>query len=376
MEWAGPNIGWAGLNRQWGGLIGTEDGLVETMDGWADRTEHGLWWKQKMGRGGVGRAVWGLVEGGDLESVAILAPYSSQVDLLLRLLSRIKLRKKVTVSTVDAYQGREADAVVITTVRRNEVGSLGFVTDERRLNVAITRPRRGLVLIGSPTTLSADPNWWRYLRWLRDNNAFMPASVLPLTPFEEEGGNLAEGLDEAFFGKELGPAGVIAGEVFEVEPELPKTRQRRSREPPLGDPGLSGSAQTQPKPSRRRGGQDAEVHDLDPPSWKGPRQRDLGPPVRDPGASGSAFRSSGGLAATGGREVGPRGDRPQKGWFEAPSGSRRPLFDDEDGDGLFMLDDDVADWELEVSGLEGQGPAEGTKKAGDGSRGSRGSKAI
>lgn len=45
-------------------------------------------------------------------------------------------------STVDAYQGREADAVVITTVRCNDRGSLGFVTDERRLNVAITRPRR------------------------------------------------------------------------------------------------------------------------------------------------------------------------------------------------------------------------------------------
>ena len=65
----------------------------------------------------------------------------------------------VKVSTVDGFQGEEADAVVFSATRNNPQRRIGFVADARRLNVAITRPRRGLVIIGSPSTLSSDTNW-------------------------------------------------------------------------------------------------------------------------------------------------------------------------------------------------------------------------
>lgn len=58
----------------------------------------------------------------------------------------------VDVTTVDAYQGREADVIVFSAVRHNQHGRLGFLADPRRLNVAITRPRRRVV---APVTLAA-----------------------------------------------------------------------------------------------------------------------------------------------------------------------------------------------------------------------------
>lgn len=107
-----------------------------------------------------------LLAAGDINSVAVLTPYKGQVRALergLRLLAPwfdAALLARVSVSSIDGYQGREADAVVLTTVRCNARGSIGFVADKRRLNVAITRPRRGLVVICSPPTLRKGSHDW------------------------------------------------------------------------------------------------------------------------------------------------------------------------------------------------------------------------
>ncbi|KAL2177639.1 AAA domain-containing protein [Thermothelomyces heterothallicus CBS 202.75] len=91
----------------------------------------------------------------DMQSVAVLTPYAKQAELLTRLLSPLaSSSKKVEVSSIDGFQGREADVVVLVTVRCNESGEIGFLKDLRRMNVALTRARAGVVIVGSRETLT------------------------------------------------------------------------------------------------------------------------------------------------------------------------------------------------------------------------------
>lgn len=71
----------------------------------------------------------------------------------------ISSKVDISVSSVDAYQGREADAVIFSATRNNAHGKIGFLKDARRLNVTITRPRRALVVIAAPRMLHGDANW-------------------------------------------------------------------------------------------------------------------------------------------------------------------------------------------------------------------------
>ncbi|KAK4196115.1 putative RNA-dependent RNA polymerase [Triangularia verruculosa] len=94
-------------------------------------------------------------EGGKvMQTVAVLTPYAKQVELLKRVLAQVVATGLVEVSSIDAFQGREADVVVFVTVRCNELRKLGFLTDLRRINVALTRAKRGLVVIGNKETLT------------------------------------------------------------------------------------------------------------------------------------------------------------------------------------------------------------------------------
>jgi len=88
--------------------------------------------------------------------IAILTPYRKQVDLVRRLVS-----SDVKVSTVDGFQGREADFIVYTSVRSNFNNDIGFLDDRRRLNVAWTRAKYARVLIGDRRTLEGSELWKR-----------------------------------------------------------------------------------------------------------------------------------------------------------------------------------------------------------------------
>lgn len=106
--------------------------------------------------------------------VGIISPYRAQVQLL-----RSRLRKEpffkpfrhlVSVNTVDGFQGQERDIIVISMVRSNDEGQIGFLRDLRRMNVAITRARMKLIILGDSHTLCRHPFYrklWQYVQALK-----------------------------------------------------------------------------------------------------------------------------------------------------------------------------------------------------------------
>ncbi len=102
------------------------------------------------------------------EDIGIITPYDDQVDLI-----RLLCRDSFEVNTVDGYQGREKEVVIISFVRSNRNGELGFLTDLRRLNTAITRARRKLICIGDSETLSSNETYSRFIEYVKREGRFV-----------------------------------------------------------------------------------------------------------------------------------------------------------------------------------------------------------
>jgi len=97
----------------------------------------------------------------DFPSIAVISPYSEQVRLLKEQLTNTPALHpygdRISVNTIDNFQGQERDAVLISLTRSNAEGAIGFLSDIRRMNVAMTRARKKLVIIGDSATLSRLP---------------------------------------------------------------------------------------------------------------------------------------------------------------------------------------------------------------------------
>ena len=108
-------------------------------------------------------------------SVAIITPYREQKALLMETFqaaSAVKQQKmvEVAIETVDSYQGRQVDIVILSCVRAGAAGGLGFVNDVRRMNVAITRARRSLWILASLSTLRGSLEWEALVKDAEDRN--------------------------------------------------------------------------------------------------------------------------------------------------------------------------------------------------------------
>jgi superfamily I DNA and/or RNA helicase len=110
-----------------------------------------------------------LLEAGvQATEIAVIAPYAAQVRLLRSLLEVPGLE----VDTIDGFQGREKEAVVISFVRSNTNGEVGFLAETRRTNVALTRARRKLIVIGDSATLASHPFYERMLKYFDEIGAY------------------------------------------------------------------------------------------------------------------------------------------------------------------------------------------------------------
>jgi ATP-dependent RNA/DNA helicase IGHMBP2 len=105
------------------------------------------------------------------EDIALLTPYRSQVRLLKEKLGA----SGVEIGTVDGFQGREKEATIVSLVRSNDQGQVGFLSDTRRMNVALTRARRLLIVIGDSTTIAHHSFYKEFLEYAQEHASYRSA---------------------------------------------------------------------------------------------------------------------------------------------------------------------------------------------------------
>ncbi len=106
--------------------------------------------------------------------VAVISPYDGQVQRLRALLAA-RVEQGLEVDTVDGFQGREKEAVVVSLTRANQAGEVGFLADVRRMNVALTRARKKLVVVGDGATVARHPFYERFLQHAQATGAWRSA---------------------------------------------------------------------------------------------------------------------------------------------------------------------------------------------------------
>lgn len=118
-----------------------------------------------------------LASGLTAADIAVITPYNAQVQRLRQ--GSLGQLAELEIGSVDGFQGREKEAIVISLVRSNRRREVGFLADARRLNVAITRARRHLAVIGDSATITADPFLARLIAWLEAAGEYRSAFEYP-----------------------------------------------------------------------------------------------------------------------------------------------------------------------------------------------------
>ncbi|XP_050098634.1 putative helicase mov-10-B.1 isoform X2 [Anopheles aquasalis] len=109
------------------------------------------------------------------EDIGIVTPYSRQVAFIKNGLSNLGL-DNIEVGSTEQFQGREKSVIIISTVRSNR-STVGFLQDDRRLNVMLTRAKALTIIIGNPQNLATDQTWERLLKFIEQNNGFLGKNI-------------------------------------------------------------------------------------------------------------------------------------------------------------------------------------------------------
>ncbi|KAG8898911.1 hypothetical protein FRB99_007071 [Tulasnella sp. 403] len=119
--------------------------------------------------------------------IGIVTPYEGQRSYIVNYMQfngslKKDLYKEIEVASVDAFQGREKDYIILSCVRSNEHQGIGFLNDPRRLNVALTRARYGVVILGNPKVLSKHPLWHYLLTHYKERQCLVDGPLSNLQP--------------------------------------------------------------------------------------------------------------------------------------------------------------------------------------------------
>jgi len=120
-----------------------------------------------------------LVKSGVMpQQIGIITPYEGQRSFVVSYMQyngslKKDLYKEIEVASVDAFQGREKDYIILSCVRSNEHQGIGFLNDPRRLNVALTRAKYGICILGNPKVLSKHPLWYQFLSHYKERNVLV-----------------------------------------------------------------------------------------------------------------------------------------------------------------------------------------------------------
>lgn len=110
--------------------------------------------------------------------VGIISPYRAQVQYLKKLIKKYEFfkpyRRLISVNTVDGFQGQERDVILISLVRSNDEGQIGFLKDLRRMNVAMTRARMKLIILGNKDTMTKHPFYKKLWEYVEAINNYEP----------------------------------------------------------------------------------------------------------------------------------------------------------------------------------------------------------
>lgn len=117
-------------------------------------------------------------------TIGVIAPYRAQINYLKdaiedsAVLNDLLLQRRLSVGTVDSFQGQERDIIAITLTRSNPQGEIGFLSDIRRMNVGMTRARRKLLLVGDSSTLCRHPFFGELLAYVKGVGGYRTAHVV------------------------------------------------------------------------------------------------------------------------------------------------------------------------------------------------------